>query len=88
MNHFANEEENRRRDQLAIDRLTAADSKGLFETCRTNDISMCGLRPAVAVLDALNEERTAEVEITGYDTSARVSGDTSRVVGYAGAILR
>lgn len=88
MNHFANEEENRRRDQLAIDRLTAADSKGLFETCRTNDISMCGLRPAVAVLDALNEERTAEVEITAYDTSARVSGDTSRVVGYAGAILR
>lgn len=88
MNHFADDEETRRRDRLALERLGAADPFGLFKTCLTNDISMCGLRPAVAVLQALNLERTAQVEITAYDTSATASGDTNRVVGYAGAVFR
>lgn len=35
----------------------------------------------------LTEWRT-DVEITKYDTSAKVSGDSSRVVGYAGALLK
>ncbi|MCB1228962.1 MAG: AmmeMemoRadiSam system radical SAM enzyme [Verrucomicrobiae bacterium] len=88
MNHFANEEENRRRDALALERFKAADPRGLYDTCRENNISMCGLRPAVAVLRALEKQKPAEVEIVRYDTSAHVSGDTSRVVGYAGATLR
>ncbi|MBL9155589.1 MAG: AmmeMemoRadiSam system radical SAM enzyme [Verrucomicrobiales bacterium] len=87
LNHFADEAENRRRDALALERFAAADPRGLYDRCRAEDISMCGLRPAVAVLRALETERRAAVEITGYDTSARISGDTSRVVGYAGAVL-
>ncbi len=88
MNHFANDEENRRRDALALERFESADARGLYDVCRENDISMCGLRPAVAVLRALEKTTPAEVELVRYDTSARVSGDTSRVVGYAGAVLR
>ncbi|MCB1087983.1 MAG: AmmeMemoRadiSam system protein B, partial [Verrucomicrobiae bacterium] len=88
MNHFANDTENRRRDALALEQLQAADPQGLYDVCRENRISMCGLRPAVAVVRALEQERRPEVEVTRYDTSARVSGDPSRVVGYAGAVLR
>jgi AmmeMemoRadiSam system radical SAM enzyme/AmmeMemoRadiSam system protein B/AmmeMemoRadiSam system protein A len=88
MNHFADDTENRRRDALALEKFEAADTRGLFEVCRAEDISMCGLRPAVAVLRALAKERAPTVEITGYDTSARISGDTSRVVGYAGAVIQ
>lgn len=87
MNHFADDEENRRRDALALEPFTAADPRGLFEVCQQNDISMCGLRPAVAILRALEKETPATVELVRYDTSASVSGDTSRVVGYAGAVL-
>lgn len=87
MNHFADDVENRRLDALALDRLEAADPRGLYDTCLQHRISMCGLRPAVAVLRALEADREPSVEITGYETSARVSGDTSRVVGYATAVI-
>lgn len=87
MNHFAEEEENRRLDALALDPLEAGDPRGLYETCLNHRISMCGMRPAVAVLLALEMERHPSVEITGYETSARITGDTSRVVGYAGAVM-
>lgn len=87
MNHFAEEEENRRLDALALDPLEAGDPRGLYETCLNHSISMCGMRPAVAVLRALEMERHPSVEITGYETSARITGDTSRVVGYAGAVM-
>ena len=87
MNHFADDDENRRLDALALDRFEAADPRGLYEACRQNRISMCGLRPAVAVLLALSAEHDPVVEVTAYETSARVSGDKSRVVGYAAAVL-
>ncbi|MCB1207641.1 MAG: AmmeMemoRadiSam system protein B [Verrucomicrobiae bacterium] len=87
MNHFADDAENRRLDSLALERFEEADARGLYDTCLRHHISMCGLRPAVAVLRALGMEREPSVEITGYETSARVTGDPDRVVGYAGAVL-
>lgn len=87
MNHFADDVENRRLDALALDPLEAGDARGLYETCLNHRISMCGMRPAVAVLRALETERHPSIEITGYETSARVTGDTSRVVGYATAVM-
>ena len=88
MNHFAEDQESQRRDQLALEELRKPDPKALYDTCLSNDISMCGLRPAVAVLQALlQEDRPCEVIISRYATSARVSGDTEKVVGYAGAIF-
>ncbi|MEM1296756.1 MAG: AmmeMemoRadiSam system protein B, partial [Verrucomicrobiota bacterium] len=90
LNHFAAEEENRRLDHIALERLKAVDPNGLYEVCLEKRISMCGMRPAVAILKALLEEegRTCEVEVTRYETSARISKDTSSVVGYAGALLK
>lgn len=89
LNHFATEEENRRLDNLALEQLKSANPRGLYDVCLENRISMCGMRPAVAVLKALLEEegQTCEVEITKYETSARISKDRSKVVGYAGALL-
>lgn len=87
MNHFADDDENRRLDALALDPLEAGDARGLYDTCLHHRISMCGMRPAVAVLRALEKERHPSIEITGYETSARVTGDTSRVVGYAGVVM-
>jgi AmmeMemoRadiSam system protein B len=86
MNHFATEEENRRKDRLALDALKAGDAKLLFDTCRENAISMCGVVPAALVMQTLKElGYQTEVEELGYDTSATISGDVSRVVGYAAA---
>ncbi len=87
MNHFADEAETRRRDPLAIAKLAAFDPRGLLDVCQAEEISMCGQVPAALVMLTLRELGIQPTyEEVGYDTSARVSGDTSRVVGYAGCL--
>ena len=88
MNHFADDEENRRRDQLALDQLERKDPDGLLDVCQSENISMCGQLPAALVLwtlQALGQETT--YDLVAYDTSASTSGDRSRVVGYAGVLF-
>jgi hypothetical protein len=88
MNHFASEAENRRRDMLALDAMKTGNPRHLYETCMNNDVSMCGLLPAVAVMQALQKHTPAITpKLIDYSTSAAASGDTSRVVGYAGVVI-
>ncbi|MDH3719493.1 MAG: AmmeMemoRadiSam system protein B, partial [Planctomycetota bacterium] len=89
MNHFATDQENRRLDRLAIDALTTMDAGRLYETVHRERISMCGVLPAVIVLDTLRQLGQLQTcEEVAYGTSADVTGDTSRVVGYAGMLFR
>ena len=89
MNHFATEAENRRLDFLAIESLGAGDARRLYDTVTEHRISMCGIMPAVTVLQALAMDGSPpEVELIDYANSAQVTGDTSRVVGYAGMAIR
>jgi|SRR5579863_1503953 len=87
-NHYQDDATTRRKDHLAIDRILTFDPRGLFDVCRKNEISMCGLGPAVAMLTALNHIGSKHAELVKYATSADVSGDTSAVVGYAGLFFR
>ena len=88
MNHFATEEENRRLDEIALQALDTLDPTTLYQTVTENNISMCGLRPAVIVLETLRQlNQLSKSKRTGYATSADVSGDPSRVVGYAGMLF-
>jgi AmmeMemoRadiSam system protein B len=88
MNHFADDAETRRRDALALAAFQSGDPKQLLLTCQQHQISMCGQIPAALVLQTLHElGRPFKIENIEYATSADASGDKSRVVGYAGAII-
>ncbi|WP_254509919.1 AmmeMemoRadiSam system radical SAM enzyme [Anatilimnocola floriformis] len=88
MNHFATDAENRRLDEIALQSLETLDPATLFETVRDQEISMCGLVPAVIVVETLRQlNKLQRVERIGYATSADVTGDSSRVVGYAGVLF-
>ncbi|MGO9111374.1 MAG: AmmeMemoRadiSam system radical SAM enzyme [Thermoguttaceae bacterium] len=88
MNHYADDRETRRRDRMALEALASLDPHRLYRTVRDNGISMCGVLPAVVVLSALGRlnalNRCCEV---GYTTSAAVSHDARRCVGYAGMLF-
>jgi AmmeMemoRadiSam system protein B len=89
MNHYANEELTRRVDRMALDAIESLDPEGLLETVRSNRISMCGVVPAVMVLETLRAMgKLNECRTVGYTTSAAASGDSERVVGYAGVLFR
>jgi len=87
LNHYEDDATTRAKDRKAIDRLLALDPQGLYDTCRNEEISMCGLGPAVAMLTALKVLGVEKPELVKYATSADVSGDRSQVVGYAGMIF-
>ena len=87
LNHYENDATTRRKDKKAIEQILALNPRGLHDVCRNEDISMCGLGPAVAMLTALRALLTKNAELVRYATSADVSGDTSSVVGYAGFIF-
>lgn len=88
MNHYASDAENRRLDALALEALETGDAENLYNTVRENEISMCGVLPAVIVLETLHLlGRFSRAERVGYATTADVTSDTSRVVGYAGMLF-
>ncbi len=88
MNHYEEEGITRRKDQRAIECLVRMDARGLYELCRRERISMCGLGPAVALLSALRKMGVKSGELVKYATSGEISGDHDAVVGYAGMIFR
>jgi len=87
LNHYEDDARTRIKDRKAIEQLLALEPRGLYDTCRNEEISMCGLGPAVAMITALNTLGAKKTELVKYATSADVSGDRDAVVGYAGMIF-
>jgi AmmeMemoRadiSam system protein B len=88
LNHYASDVENRRLDAIALAALERLDPSGVYGTIAQHKISMCGLLPAVVVLETLRQMGTLRTsQRVAYATSAEVSGDASRVVGYAGMLF-
>ena len=88
MNHYADDASTRKIDRLALHAIEDRDAKLLYDTVVGNRISMCGMIPAVLVLETLKRLGCLErCESVGYATSAEASGDTTRVVGYAGMLF-
>ena len=87
LNHYEDDATTRVKDRKAIEQLLSMDARGLYDVCRKEEISMCGLGPAVAMLTALQVLKASNAELIRYATSADRSGDPSAVVGYAGMVF-
>lgn len=87
MSHYEPRNMATRKDHLAIERVTALDPAGLYETVRDNRISMCGVMPTTVTLLTALELGASKAELVRYTDSGEASGDTSQVVGYAGFVI-
>lgn len=83
MNHYEDEDTTLAKDERALDQVRALDPKGLLDTCAQHAVSMCGVIPSAVMLVAAKELGATEADILEHTTSARASGDTAKVVGYA-----
>jgi AmmeMemoRadiSam system protein B len=84
MNHYEDDATTRVKDRKAIDAMLQLDAKELYQICREEDISMCGLGPAVAMLTAMQRLGAKNANLVCYGTSGDIMGDRDAVVGYAG----
>ncbi|MGB8540632.1 MAG: AmmeMemoRadiSam system protein B [Candidatus Acidiferrales bacterium] len=88
MNHYESDVITRKKDQKAIDRILELDPRGLYDTVRAEDITMCGYAATVAMLVAMRDLGAKQAELVRYATSGDITGDREEVVGYAGLIVR
>ncbi|MDO4587624.1 MAG: AmmeMemoRadiSam system protein B [Planctomycetia bacterium] len=88
MNHFANEEQTQKLDKIALDALESLDPLLFYRTVLEQRISMCGVQPMFLTLEILKRMgKLGSALKVRQTTSAEISGDRSRVVGYAGYIF-
>ena len=88
MNHYESEAITRVKDQKAIERILALDPRGLYDTVRSEEITMCGYAATVAMLIAMRDLGAKDAELIRYATSGDITGDGDEVVGYAGIVIR
>jgi MEMO1 family protein len=84
MNHYEDDATTRHKDRQAINCLLQLDPNTLYATCRDQNITMCGLGPAIVMLTTMHELGADKAELVRYGTSGDISGDRTAVVGYAG----
>jgi hypothetical protein len=87
MNHYESDAVTRVKDRMAIERILAIDPRGLYDTVRREDITMCGYGPAVTMLTAAKILGATRAELVKYATSGDINAERDRVVGYAGVIV-
>lgn len=87
MNHYESDAVTRMKDHRAIERILTLDPRGLYDVVTQQNISMCGLGPAVVMLTAARQLGATSAELVKYATSGDVSGDRNSVVGYAGVVV-
>ncbi len=76
-------------DPLAIEQMEKLSPKGLYNTVQRNNITMCGVLPAVAMMSSVAARGGTEGELVAKATSAdAAAGSASYIVGYAGMIFR
>jgi AmmeMemoRadiSam system protein B len=87
MNHYESDETTRAKDQKAIACILALEPKGLYDTIKSESISMCGYGPSVAMMHGIQPLSSRKAELIKYATSGDVSGNRKEVVGYAGILV-
>lgn len=88
MSHYLPAAQARAADARALEPLLALDAVGLYRRVRDEEISMCGVIPAVVMVLAATALGARTAGLVRYAHSGEVSGDDDRVVGYAGVLVR
>ena len=87
MNHYESDAITRVKDHRAIVQIVELNPRGLYDTVRSEEISMCGYAATVAVLVAVVDLGATKARLIRYATSGDISGDRDHVVGYAGIVV-
>lgn len=87
LNHYEDQRETLRKDQLVIDQVLARNPSELWRVVGEYDVSMCGFIPTTAMLLAANALGATEARLIRHATSGDVNGDYSHVVGYASVLI-
>lgn len=87
MNHYEKDSVTRVKDHRAIIQIAELNPRGLYDTVRSDGITMCGYAATVVMLVAALDLGAKKARLIRYATSGDISGDREQVVGYAGIVV-
>ncbi len=82
MTHYESAKSAKAKDEAALKEVVALNAKGFYDTIETNNITACGYAPITALI-TYAVGVSAKAELLAYHNSGDITGDYSRVVGYA-----
>ncbi len=89
MHHFSDHETTLALDELALQAFMQFNPTELAHVVGKNQISMCGVCPAIVGLYALEKvNKSYSCHLVRHSTSYEKSNDANRVVGYAGLFVK
>lgn len=88
LSHFYTQDLANKADSLVLDDIQAMNKEKLFEDVISNDITMCGYGPVLSTIKVSQLTGLNNSEIFTHYTSGDITGDLSRVVGYASGIFK
>ena len=81
--HYEPQASAKSKDNLALEAIFNMRPEQLEETVKNHNITMCGSGPVMAMLTACTLRGASASHLLSYGTSGDITGDPSRVVGYA-----
>ncbi len=87
LNHYADQKETLRKDQLVIDQVLALNPSELWRVVDESDVSMCGFIPTTTMLIAAKRLGATQSRLLKHATSGDINRDYSHVVGYASVLI-
>lgn len=86
MTHYEHAKQAEKKDYQAIHAITALDAPRFYETVETQNITICGYAPIVALI-TYSKGLNAKANLQNYHNSGDVSGDYASIVGYASLLF-
>lgn len=77
-----------RKDQRIINSILRLDPQDFVNTIRRYGAKVCGSAAVVAMLSAVKELSASQAELVQYGTSGDITGDYSKVWGFAGILIK
>lgn len=92
MTHFESAEIARKKDFLALEKVSEFDTKGFVNLIEEHNLSICGLYTVATAMEAtiaycIKKSLKPKAKLIDYTNSGAITGDTNEVVAYAGMIL-
>src|SRR4030066_1441955 len=87
LSHFHSYEEAVKLDKIVLDHIDRFDPEGLNRDLRSNRCEACGGGPIISIMLAAKALGAKKGKVLKYLNSGDVTGDRSRVVGYAAGVF-
>jgi len=87
LSHFYTAEKAKGLDEITLKEIQKLNPEELYKKVKQEECELCGAMPVVATLIASKELGANKINLLKYLHSGEVSGDNSRVVGYASLVI-